>query len=161
MKKLLIIPALFLAGWVSAQGLTIKTMCNAIHAHVGDTVELSAAATADNGYQNIAYKLISGPNTPVTVKDTTTYVSSLEGQNDLFLTGLTSGLYLYSITATDKLGGTMVGMDSLAVVPAIACPIIPPPRTVTTAQIQIGGIWFTLPAGTLKLTYSDGNPGTY
>jgi hypothetical protein len=151
MKKLLLFPVLLLTCIAHAQGLTIQTMCTAVHAHVGDTVELAAAATADNGYQNIVWKMVSGPNTPVILKDTTVYTSSLEAQNNLFLTGLAAGTYIYGITATDLKGGSEPGTDSIVVAAAIACPVIPPAPTfsgVTITQTIFGQkLTFTIPPG--------------
>lgn len=165
MKKLLIIPALFLAGWVSGQSLSLQTMCLAAHTQVGDTVTLGAILYASNDYSSITYKQLSGPNTAVVTYiplTASSYTTGQQAQQDAYVTGLAVGTYLFQVTGTDQKGGSTTGVDSIIVTAATpGCPICPAPRTVTAAQIQIGGIWFTLPAGTLKITYSDGTTGNY
>lgn len=65
------------------------------------------------------------------------------------------GQYVFQLAATNGVGQTTAGQVTVTVNPA-ACPVIPPARTVTGVQVQLFGIWITIPTGAAKLTLSDG-----
>lgn len=162
MKKLLIIPALLFALLASAQSDCLQTSCVATHAKVGDTVQIGAVLTTSNGVSSLICTQVSGPNTASQILTTGNWKTSLQDTARVNVTGLAVGTYVFQFVGKDVSGGgTPPGYDTIVVSAATACPVVPAPRTVTAAQIQIGGIWFTLPAGTLKITYSDGTTGNY
>lgn len=158
MKKLLIIPALFLAGWVSGQSLSLQTMCLAAHTQVGDTVTLGAILYASNDYSSITYKQLSGPNTAVVTYiplTASSYTTGQQAQQDAYVTGLAVGTYLFQVTGTDQKGGSTTGIDSIIVTAATpGCPPVPAPPTFTGATVTIFGIPVPIAKGATTITFT-------
>jgi hypothetical protein len=139
-----------------SQSLCLQTMCTAAHASVGDTVLMGAVLTAANLYQSVTYSQTSGPNTATLITMPAVYVGSVSAQQNIKVTGLAVGTYLFKVVGTDQKGAAITGVDSIVVAAAPApCP---PQRTVTGVTITMYGITITIPAGAgTKVTLSDGS----
>lgn len=92
-----------------------------------------------------------------------TYISPSEtGTNTMGTYKAPESIFQWMLRQGDT---TLVGasIPPVATPPVTTPPITacPAPRTVTGAQVNIGGVWYTIAAGSLKLTYSDGNTGNY
>lgn len=136
-------------------------------ARAGDTVTIAALLTANNKVGSIAFSQISGPNAAIigAWDNTKGWATSLADTARVPVSGLITGTYVIGITGKDLAGGSISGIDTIIVSAAPPpCPICPPaptPRTVVGAQLFILGQWITVPAGSLKLTLSDGATQSY
>lgn len=159
MKKLLIIPLIFLACLVQAQSITgvcLSPLCRAQKALTTDTGRLAAqmavTGTTDT-YKSITFSQASGPNTSVISGYSTVWNTGLQANVYANVTGTIPGTYIYKITGTTTSGTTLTAYDSLIVSAPAACPL---PRNVSAIQISINGQLFTIPLTGTKITYSDG-----
>jgi len=118
---------------------------------------VGAVLTTANGYGNITYTLQSGaPNTPVVSYPAASYTTSLQAQQNMQITGLAVGTYIWQVKGSDKVGGVVLGYDTLVVTAAVpTCPSIPSPsyRITGWTVVQVGGI------SRIQVTYWDGAIG--
>jgi hypothetical protein len=143
-----------------SQSLCLQTMCTAAHASVGDTVLMGAVLTAANLYQSVTYSQTSGPNTATLITMPAVYVGSVQAQQNIKVTGLAVGTYLFKVVGTDQKGAAITGVDSIVV--AAGPTPCPPQRTVTGLSIMINGVSYTLSSLVgIKVTYSDGTTQQY
>jgi hypothetical protein len=156
MKKLLIVPALFFFGWASAQSDCLQTGCVAVHAKVGDTVQIGAVYTTSNKVASLVCTQVSGPNTAVQINSTSNYAASLQDTVRVNLAGLAVGTYVFEFLGKDQSGGvTAPGYDSIVVAPTVACPAIPGPPTMTGVTVTVFGVPIVIPAGQgTKITFT-------
>lgn len=156
MKKLLLIPILFIAAFAQAQSLCLQPYCNAIHAQVGDTVPLAAVLTATNGVASLVFTQISGPNTAVQLNPASDYKSGSVDTAKVNIAGLAVGTYIFQIIGKDLAGGvTAPKYDSIVVAAATACPAIPGPPVITGVSVPILGQTLIIPAGQgIKITFT-------
>lgn len=152
MKKLLIIPALLFALLASAQSDCLQTSCVAVHARVGDTVQLGAVFTTSNKVASLVFTQVSGPNTAVQLNPVQSYVTSLGDTARMNVTGLAAGTYVFEVVGKDQSGGQAApGYDSIVVTPAVAQAL----PVITGATISILGQTLTIPPGVgTKITYT-------
>lgn len=140
---------------IQAQSLCLQTQCLATKARVGDTTQLAAKLTTAAGYSSITYNLQPGaPSSPTVTYTQAAYTTSLQAQQNIQVTNLAAGTYIWQVVGKDQAGGSVIGYDSLIVSPAI--PACPAPRTVSTVTISVGGISVTIPASAAKFTFTDG-----
>lgn len=156
MKKLLILPILFLVSLVHGQGVTcLSTQCVATQARAGDTALIGAIFQSDTMVSTIVYKFLSGPNVPTITPQKPAYNTNLRFQVNATVTNLVAGTYLIQVTGTDIMGSSKVGIDSLIV--KAAPPTCPPPAIAVSVDIPINGVIFTIPLKGLKVKYDDGS----
>jgi hypothetical protein len=158
MKNLLLITLLFGGLKGSAQSLCLEPMCTAIHAHQGDTVTIGAFFSAVNSVSTIAFTQIAGPSNAVISPVVNSWLSGIADTGRVAITGLVAGTYLFKVIGTDKAGGTVSGVDSVVVAPAVVVTA----RTIIGITISLFGVTVTIPAGQgTKVTFSDGTSQTW
>jgi len=155
MKKILFVLSLLVSFSLKSQSLCLQTMCTAAHARVGDTVMLGAVLTAANLYQGVAYTQTSGPNTASLITMPAVYVGSVSAQQNVKVTGLAAGTYLFKVVGTDQKGAAITGVDSIVVAAATPCPVVPGPPTFTGITLTLFGVPVVIPAGQgTKVTFT-------
>lgn len=158
MKKLLTIPILLVAGWVSAQTDCLATQCTATHTQVGDTVRIGAIFNAGSaGISTIAFTFASGPSTPWIGPVYNGWYTGAVDTGIVKVAGLAVGTYLIKVVGTDKLGGiTAPQYDSIVVAAATpACPPVPAPPTFAGVTLTLFGVPVVIPAGQgTKITFT-------
>lgn len=161
MKKLLIFLLPLFALTASAQvtqqkSWTLQASCAQLIA-VGDSAVIQAILTATDGVSYINWKADSTVKLPAAVNSYSTsgppYSSML---STLILKNLPVGKYTFVASGGSSSGVNGSASTTLTVVAKVACPAIPAPRTVTSAQINIGGQWISLPLSAFKFGLSDG-----
>lgn len=158
MKNVVIILLLFLSSRVSSQVVTfcIAPSCpQALQMPVrADTV--FAQLSASDGAKGITWSFVSGPNVPIMGTAIAMPNGSNLLQSALPISNLVAGTYIFKASGTSVTGSGGSANATVVIAPApIACPIIPPPRTVVSVSytaVLVNGDW------TVKQTfnYSDG-----
>lgn len=127
--------------------------------HSSDSVQINFVLSTNNIAKLPSISIIqtAGPVVKFTTAPTWTTGAVLGSS---FWQGLAPGTYSFTATATSGSGtvGTQTATIQVVADPVIpVCPVIPPPRTVTSLQITINGQLFTIPINAgVKFGYSDG-----
>jgi hypothetical protein len=158
MKNIVLVLSLLVYLSARSQSLCLQTMCTAAHANVGDTVLMGAVLTAANLYQSVTYSQTSGPNTATLITMPAVYVGSVQAQQNIKVTGLAVGTYLFKVVGTDQKGAAITGVDSIVVAASTPCPPVPGPPTFSGVTVTIFGVPITIPAGQgTKITFTYNN----
>jgi len=76
--------------------------------------------------------------------------------------GLRPGAYTFKLVVTDSLGNKDSSYTSVVLNPVVipvcpACPVCAPQRKVISLQVQVFGVWITIPVEAAKIGYDDGS----
>jgi hypothetical protein len=151
MKKLLILPILFISFLARSQNDCLATQCTATKVHVGDTAQIGAIFTANTGVSTISFTFVSGPNTPSISAVNNSFLSGVVDTGRVAVTNLIAGTYVISVIGKDLKGGiTAPQYDTIIVAPVVVCPVCPAQRTIVSWSIvTVGGV------GRIQVLFSD------
>lgn len=161
MKKLIIFLLPLFALTASAQvtqqkSWTLQASCAQLIT-VGDSAVIQAILTATDGVSYISWKADSTVKLPTaSVSYITTGPPYSSMLSTVVLKNLPVGKYTFVASGGSSSGTNGSASTTLVVVPKVACPVIPPPRTVTQIQFAFFGQTITLPASAFTPKYSDG-----
>ena len=138
MKKL-ILASLLITSIVTARSQTVAATNSITYAFCStpsatsstDSATLNATLVAADGYSQIKWAYVSGPNTPILGNPVNTFTNSTIEQSAITIHGMIKGAYVFSATGV-SVGGLSYTLKSNVLVTAP-----PAPRKVVSMALQL------------------------